>query len=102
MDVVGALRADLFREPQRRRSSWFLVGFGVVVIGFGLAGDRVASALGPFYYVSWEFILLGFGFLLVGTADVLPADRGFSAGVLRIAGILAWVLYAVVIVSSFI
>lgn len=98
MDLVGTLKADLFREPHRRRATWLVVGFGIIAIVLGITGGRLAATLGPFYYVRWSFILLGFGFLLMGTADFLPENRRWSGGLLRIAGIVAWVLYAVVLV----
>ena len=83
MSVTKRIRDDIFAEPNGSRLNWLPIAFGVLSIGILILG------LTDLYL---EYILMGTGFVFMGSADLIPAERRQVAGILRLCSIIAFAI----------
>ena len=91
MSVVERVRDDVFAEPSGSRLNWLAVGYGVIAIGITAVG------LTDSYL---EFVFLGLGFVCMGGAELISADRRQIAGVLRLCSIVAFTLFGLLSIAA--
>lgn len=83
MNVVQSVTDEIFAEPDGHPLSWAAVGWGVVLLG---------SVVGGLFNFSSGFVFMGVGFVFMGGAELVPADRHRLAGILRVCSMVAFTL----------
>jgi hypothetical protein len=83
MSVVKRVRDDIFAEPSGSQLNWLPIAFGVLSIGILILG------LTDLYL---EYVIMGMGFVFMGSADLISAERHQTAGILRLCSIIAFAI----------
>lgn len=91
MSVVERVRGDIFAEPSGNRLNWLAVAFGVLSIGVLVVG------LTDLYL---EYVLMGVGFVFMGSAELISTEYQQLAGILRLCSMAAFALLAAIYVPQ--
>ena len=91
MNVVERIRDDIFAEPSGNRLNWLAVAFGILSIGVLVIG------LTDLYL---EYVLMGAGFVFLGSAELISTEHRQIAGILRLCSMAAFTLLGAIYIPQ--
>lgn len=100
MATLRSIASEFFRAPRHGNTVWIPIGFGLVLITLSIIGSLVDNAQGMLFSVDPKFILLGFAFVLMGGAELLPVGRYRLAALLRFITVGVFIVWFLALLLS--